>query len=112
MQFLRRPAQRPEAGDGLDVLQLFDPHGNGTALLRPGPGADREAPSERETLSVVRERRLDPGCPSWLALSKTETRVVPDMPARPSRERVIDMRRLTKRRHIDLARVSSAFCCR
>jgi hypothetical protein len=50
---------------------------------------------------------------------RTETRVTrhagtgPDRDGESESERVIDMRGiLTKRLHIDLARVASAFCCR
>ncbi|MFE9016408.1 putative leader peptide [Streptomyces cyaneofuscatus] len=101
MQFLRRPAQRPEPGDRLDVLQLFDPHG--------GPSLDR-SPSGRETLSLPRRCLLDPERSGALLWNPKASPGPPGVRRGTRKER--DVRRLTRRRHIDLGRVSSAFCCR
>ncbi|MET9924699.1 MULTISPECIES: putative leader peptide [unclassified Streptomyces] len=101
MQFLRRPAQRAEPGDGLDVLQLFDPHG--------GPSLDR-ASGGRETLSLPRRCLLDLERSGTLLWNPKALRHPPGARRGTRKER--DVRRLTRRRHIDLGRVSSAFCCR
>ncbi|WP_433396517.1 putative leader peptide [Streptomyces sp. CA-146814] len=101
MQFLRRPAQRTEPRDGLDVLQLFDPHG--------GPSHDR-ASGGRGTLSLPRRCLLDPERSGTLLWNPKAPRHPPGARRGTRKER--DVRRLTRRRHIDLGRVSSAFCCR
>ncbi|MFI7233839.1 putative leader peptide [Streptomyces cyaneofuscatus] len=108
MQFLRRPAQRPEPGDGLDVLQLFDPHGGpslgqASVELRAGSG-------ERETLSLPRRCLLDLERSGALLWNPKASPGPPGVRRGTRKER--DVRRLTRRRHIDLGRVSSAFCCR
>ncbi|MFF6910758.1 putative leader peptide [Streptomyces sp. NPDC012389] len=101
MQFLRRPAQRPQPGDGLDVLQLFDPHGGPS--LRSGFGG-------RETLSLPRGCLLDLERSGALLWNPKASPNSPGVRRGTRKER--DVRRLTRRRHIDLGRVSSAFCCR
>ncbi|MFI1220546.1 MULTISPECIES: putative leader peptide [unclassified Streptomyces] len=105
MQFVRRPAQRAQPGDGLDVLQLLDAHAAGPSSRGSPPRL-----GERETLSLLRGCLLDPRGPAAL-LWIPRTR--PEQPGtRHGTRKERDVRRLTRRRHIDLGRVSSAFCCR
>ncbi|MFF5566432.1 putative leader peptide [Streptomyces sp. NPDC012623] len=67
-------------------------------------------PGERETLSPGRIYRIDPGAGpevrSWfMGLSNSRKGGGAAM-----RDRVNDLRELTRRRHVDLVRVSSALC--
>ncbi|WP_374206599.1 putative leader peptide [Streptomyces sp. CYG21] len=107
MQFLRRPAQRPQPGDGLDVLQLFDPHAR--LPSRPGFRQDPAGGGGRGTLSLLRRCLLDLERSRALLWNPKAPRDPPGARRGTRKER--DVRRLTRRRHIDLGRVSSAFCC-
>ncbi|MFD3975524.1 putative leader peptide [Streptomyces cyaneofuscatus] len=65
---------------------------------------------ERETLSLPRRCLLDPERSGALLWNPKAPPGPPGVRRGTRKER--DVRRLTRRRHIDLGRVSSAFCCR
>ncbi|MFJ4961981.1 putative leader peptide [Streptomyces sp. NPDC088729] len=66
-------------------------------LWKGNPIAPSSMPSRPERPAVL----------LWTSTPRPKYRV-----RAPQREKERDVRRLTRRRHIDLGRVSSAFCCR
>ncbi|MEU5952012.1 putative leader peptide [Streptomyces sp. NPDC047525] len=71
------------------------------------------APGERGALSAPRQCRIDPARHRSLPCEQPEVSA-PSAVRDPalSSEELIDMRRLTQRRHIDLGRLAGAFCRR
>ncbi|MFT9785433.1 putative leader peptide [Streptomyces rhizosphaericola] len=76
---------------------------------RPDLRRDQAGGGERKTLSLPRRCLLDPERSRALLWNPKAPRDPPG--ARRGTRKGRDVRRLTRRRHIDLGRVSSAFCC-